>query len=130
MSEIQKTVLHADDERSACDYVRALLSDRYRVESVGDFDSALARVARGGVDLLILDNLMPGEYPLADAAAVCERLRKTHPKLPVIVYTSSLDGSPTFPQELERMVQAPVVCKEDANPNDDPLRRKVDELLG
>jgi CheY-like chemotaxis protein len=129
MTDTRKTILHADDEAGSRDYVAAILGDRYHVVSVRDFDTALARIKQGGIDLVILDHLMPGDYPLADAAAVCEHLREKYPSLPVVVYTSSLEDAPTTREDLERMIGSPVVCKGDADPSHDPLLAKVEECL-
>ncbi len=129
MTERRKVILHADDERGWRQYVSALFSPKYEVEFADDFESALARLAQGGVDLLILDHLMPGTQPLDDAAAVCARLRRTQPNLPIIVYTSALTDALTTREELERMIGVPVVCKEDAQSSRDSLRARVVECL-
>jgi DNA-binding NtrC family response regulator len=123
------TILHADDEISWREYVKALFSDRYLVESVKDFESTLARIDKGGIDLLILDHLMPGTQPKDDAAAVCSHLRRKYPSLPVIVFTGALANSPTTREDMERMIGAPVVCKEDVESEAGDLSARVEESL-
>lgn len=124
-----KTILHADDVPRWRDYVSALLSDAYVVESVEDFDAALARLDRGGIDLLVLDHLMPGTEPTDDSAAVCADLRKSHPDLPIVVFTGALADSPTTREEFEKAVGVPVALKENAGTPEDTLRALVDKLL-
>lgn len=129
MTQAKRTILHADDERAWREYLRALLSDRYHVESVNDFDSALARLSSGGIDLLILDHLMPGTQPRDDAAAVCAYLRHKYPTLPVIVFTGALLESPTTLEDMEKMIGVPVVCKEDVESEASNLAARVAECL-
>jgi CheY-like chemotaxis protein len=129
MSQTKQTILHADDERSWREYVRALLSDRYHVESVNDFDFALARLSKGGIDLLILDHLMPGTQPRDDAAAVRQHLRQKYPALPVVIFTGALVDSPTTREDMERMTGAPVVCKENVESDAGDLLARVEECL-
>jgi CheY-like chemotaxis protein len=130
MADQRKVILHADDEHGWRQYVTARFAPQYRVEFAADFEGALARLAKGGVDLLILDHLMPGTEPLDDAAAVCAHLRKRHPGLPIIIFTGALVDSPTTREELERMIGTPVVCKEDVESDRDQLQARVAEYLG
>jgi CheY-like chemotaxis protein len=106
-----------------------LFSGRYKVESTNNFESTLARLSKGGIDLLILDHLMPGTQPRDDAVAVCVYLRQKYPTLPVIIFTGALADSPTTRQELEKVIGAPVVCKEDVGSGVDDLRARVDRYL-
>ena len=129
MAEQKRTILHADDEASWRDYVKSLLSDQYQVEFAKDFESTLARLEKGGIDLLILDHLMPGTEPNDDAVAVCAELRQKYPKLPVLVFSGALIDAPMTREEFERAVGAPVVLKEDAGSNRELLRARVEECL-
>jgi len=130
MAETKKVILHADDEIGWREYVRAALGDCYQIESGKDFDATIARLAQGGVDLLLLDNLMPGTSPLDDAASVCAFVKKRYPSLPVLVLTSSTIDSPTEIQEMERMIGAPVLFKLDIESREGSLRQRVEQILG
>ncbi len=129
MADQRKTILHGEDVLSWREYVKALFRERHNVELANDFDVVLTRLAKGGVDLLILDHLMPGTEPHDDAAAVCAHLRKKYPKLPVIIFTGALADSPTTREELERMIGAPVVCKEDIDSEPNDLVSRAEEHL-
>ncbi len=78
------TILVADDESHIRDVVRyALEREGYQVTTASDGEQALARVREGGVDLVILDVLMPE----LDGLAVCRRIREAH-ALPIIFLSS------------------------------------------
>lgn len=67
----------------------------YEVEVVGDGPSALQRLAQGGIDLVILDLMLPG----MSGYDICEELRRTDPDLPVLVLsarTLSFDKTQAF----------------------------------
>ena len=77
-------VLVADDEAHIREVVSyALARDGHQVEAVADGEQALARVARGGVELVVLDVLMPE----LDGLAVCRRVRATA-RVPIIFLSS------------------------------------------
>jgi two-component system response regulator RegX3 len=85
-----KTVLIADDEYVFAEALGAQLRDAgFQTEAVWNGAAMLERVARGGVDLLILDLMMPG----MDGTLALTHLRRTHSpaQLPVIV----ISGLPT-----------------------------------
>ncbi len=76
------SILVADDDAHIREVARfALARAGYTVELAADGLGALDRIARGGVDLVVLDVLMPE----LDGLAVCRRLRGTLP----IVFLSS-----------------------------------------
>jgi len=67
----------------------------YQVEVVGDGPSALQRLAQGGIDLVVLDLMLPG----MSGYDICEELRRTDPDLPVLVLsarTLSFDKAQAF----------------------------------
>ncbi len=67
-------VLVADDEAHIRDVVQyALVREGHTVDTAKNGEEALARVRAGGIDLLILDVLMPE----LDGLAVCRRVRDT-----------------------------------------------------
>jgi two-component system, OmpR family, response regulator len=78
------TILIADDEAHIRDVVQyALEREGHRVLTAVDGAQALARVREGGIDLVILDVLMPE----LDGLAVCRRLREER-AIPIIFLSS------------------------------------------
>jgi DNA-binding response OmpR family regulator len=61
-----------------------LLLEGYEVEVVGDGQSAIDRAEKGGLDLLLLDVMMPKQ----DGFAVCRELRRSGFRTPIIVLTA------------------------------------------
>src|SRR5688500_11333609 len=77
-------ILVADDEAHIREVVRYTLErEGYRVELVADGAAALARANAGGIDLVILDVLMPE----IDGLSVCRRLRAKG-RLPILFLSS------------------------------------------
>ncbi|MEM9488456.1 MAG: response regulator transcription factor [Myxococcota bacterium] len=77
-------ILIADDEEHIRDVVQyALERDGYQVESAADGREALDRIAAGGIDLLVLDVLMPE----LDGLSLCRILREQG-ELPIIFLSS------------------------------------------
>ncbi len=59
-SVLGSTILIADDERLGREHLCALLEAHgYRVETVNDGQAAVERVGKGGIDLVLLDVVMP-----------------------------------------------------------------------
>lgn len=78
-------VLLAEDERHlAMGIIDNLEAEGYRATAVGDGPGALERMARGGVDLLILDVMLPG----ADGYSVCRTLRLRGDTTPILFLTA------------------------------------------
>lgn len=81
------TILAIDDTKRILDIIKYFLENEgYQVKAATDGESGLKMAEEGGVDLVLLDIMMPG----LDGYAVCERLKK-HPKtrdLPVIMLTA------------------------------------------
>lgn len=61
-----------------------LRAEGYALETVGDGESALARLASGAFDLLLLDVMLPGK----DGFEVCQELRRRGFTLPVLMLTA------------------------------------------
>ena len=79
------TVLVVDDEPRIREVLQfALEREGFTVATAGDGSAALAKVAEGGVDLMVLDVLMPE----LDGLQVCRRLRQSGSTLPVIFLSS------------------------------------------
>ena len=113
---------------NAATTMRSALSS-ISAQTARDFEGAFARIEEGGIDLLLLDALMPGTYPYADAPSACAKLQQEHPELPVIVLTGALVDSGMTREELERMVGATVILKEDVGSNPKLLAAHVKECL-
>jgi two-component system response regulator MprA len=78
-------ILVVDDEPAIRESLeRALALEGYAVELVADGEPALARLAEGPVDAIVLDIAMPG----IDGIEVCERLRAAGDHTPVLMLTA------------------------------------------
>jgi two-component system, cell cycle response regulator len=83
-------VVVADDDRITREYVSGLLrGNGMRAETVSSGEQCLDRVARGGVDMVLLDILMPG----MDGIHCCRLLKSLNLEgfLPVILLTGRTD---------------------------------------
>jgi len=77
-------VLVVDDDAHIREVVAyALTRAGHAVETAGDGAAALARIDAGGVDLVVLDVLLPE----LDGLAVCRHLRRSHP-VPIVFLSS------------------------------------------
>ena len=124
--DAKKTVLHVDDVAMWRDYVKSLLGNDYEVMSCTDCHTALSKVQSGGIDLVIIDHLVPGTGPLSLGMELGAHLRRTHPDLPVIVYTGAWrESDGTDREDLERETRATVVFKHGRDPDRDNLRQQV-----
>ena len=84
-------VLVVDDEPTNRRLIQAILAgEPYDVVHAGSGEQALALVQAGGVDLVLLDVLMPG----LDGIETCRRIRNdlNLPLLPVIMVSALADG--------------------------------------
>jgi two-component system response regulator MprA len=78
-------ILVVDDERAVRESLRrALTLEGYEIDLAADGAEALARVAAGSPDALVLDVLMPE----VDGLAVCRRLREQGNHVPVLMLTA------------------------------------------
>lgn len=84
------TILLADDERQMREHTASLLRARgFNVEVVEDGQAAIERAGRGGVDLILLDVMMPRMSGLETCRVLKGMQRDTF--LPVILLTSRSD---------------------------------------
>ncbi len=84
------TVLVAEDDRAVRESVaRALELEGYRVLSAVDGRDALDRLADGGIDVLVVDVMMPQ----VDGLTVCRELRARGDHTPVLVLTARTEIS-------------------------------------
>jgi two-component system OmpR family response regulator len=80
------TILVVDDDAHIREVIQyALAQEGHAVELTGDGAAAWTRVEAGGIDLLVLDVLMPG----MDGLTLCRRLRAREDGGPPIVFLSS-----------------------------------------
>jgi CheY-like chemotaxis protein len=129
MASPQKTVLVADDERRWREYAKDMLSDEFQVETVNDCESVLARADAGGIDLLVLDHLMPGTAPFDTRFHVCRYFKEENPGPPIILFTGGWEGASPDRSELEKTSGARVVFKEVHEPSRDDLAMQIRQLL-
>ena len=80
------TILVVDDDAHIREVIQyALTQEGHAVELTADGGAAWTRVQAGGIDLLVLDVLMPG----MDGLTLCRRLRATEGGGPPIIFLSS-----------------------------------------
>lgn len=87
--EITRIVI-ADDHPVVMLGIRALLKERSQMQVVGEASSGgelLSILGNESCDLLITDFSMPYEDGSGDGLPLLRRLRRDHPKLPIIVLT-------------------------------------------
>ena len=81
-------ILIVDDDERIRDLLRRYLTQQGFVAIVADGGAAMTRVMqREGVDLIILDLMMPGE----DGLSICKRLRAAGERTPIIMLTAKGD---------------------------------------
>jgi two-component system alkaline phosphatase synthesis response regulator PhoP len=78
-------ILIVEDEASLAEGIRENLeAEGYRVELALDGEEGLQCIRRGGLDLVLLDVMLPG----MDGFAVCEAARKEGHKVPLLFLTA------------------------------------------
>jgi DNA-binding response OmpR family regulator len=78
-------ILVVEDEESIADFVqRGLEAEGYSVACAGDGVEGERQALEDGVDLVVLDLMLPGR----DGLSVLDSIRRTRPALPVIVLTA------------------------------------------
>ncbi len=81
-------ILVVDDERAIRRLVRMYLDDAgYTATEATDGPEALAKMRTGGIDLVILDLMIPW----IDGIEVARRMRIDHPAVPIIILTARAD---------------------------------------
>lgn len=92
-------MLAVDDEGDLLSLVATWLGELgYRVETAGGSEDALVRLARGGVDLLFTDIVMPGGI---DGVGLAQRARAADSGLRVLLTSGFADRLVERPEGLE-----------------------------
>jgi DNA-binding response OmpR family regulator len=78
-------VLVVDDEAGVRESIRMVLRGEFEVVAADSVDAALAALAAGRIDLVLLDLVMPGR----DGYALLEELAKRRKPPPVLVLTAT-----------------------------------------
>jgi DNA-binding response OmpR family regulator len=81
---LNRLLLVEDDQAIARPLLRALEREGFAVEHVEAGEPAIARVAVGGIDLVLLDLTLPD----IDGLDVCRQIRSSHPALPILMLTA------------------------------------------
>jgi len=91
MSEMNRILLVDDEEANRDMLSRRLQRSGFLVDGAPDGESALERIRKGNVDLVLLDSMMPG----LTGVDVLRLLRAVHTaeQLPVIMVTALNDSS-------------------------------------
>lgn len=83
---MDKNILIVDDESSVLDALKLILGRLYTVEAAASGDLAIEILKnKNSFDLVLLDLMMPG----IDGLGVLQKLKDSHPSLPVIMLTAS-----------------------------------------
>jgi two-component system, NtrC family, response regulator AtoC len=83
--KLRRRVLIVDDEVGVRESLRMALKDDYDTTMAASGPEALQALAAGGIDVVLLDIIMPG----TDGMQVLEELRTRHPNLAVIMLTAT-----------------------------------------
>jgi hypothetical protein len=134
-------ILVVDDERSLRKLLRTVLeAEGYTVAEAGNGVEALEQVGAGGIDLVVLDQMMPE----MDGLEACRQLRAGYPNLPVIMLTAKSEefdrimglemgaddymAKPYSPRELTARIKA-VLRRVQGGPEESgPLRAGAAEI--
>lgn len=84
-----KTVLVAEDNDSNYILMTYILRGHYQVVRAQNGQEALDMVAKGGIDLVLMDVKMPA----MDGLEATRRLKETNPSLPIIALTANVFDS-------------------------------------
>jgi len=80
-------ILYVDDDVDSLEVMQLWLShddERYSVTAVSGAREALSAIDKERFDLFILDYRMPE----VDGADLCYMIKKTHPRVPVLIYSA------------------------------------------
>ncbi len=81
-------ILVVDDERSIAEILKySLEKEGYKVSLAFNGEEALSQIGQNSFDMILLDIMLPGK----DGFQVCQDIRLSHNKLPVIMLTAKED---------------------------------------
>ncbi len=143
MTESLQHILVVDDDRRLRDLLdQYLASQGFAVQAVPDGAGMDRALASGGVDLVVLDLMLPGE----DGMAICRRLRARGDRIPVIMLTAKGDDAdriegldsgaddylakPFNPRELVARIHAVLRRGAAASPPGAPLEHDAEVRFG
>jgi DNA-binding NtrC family response regulator len=78
-----KRIIIVDDERNVHYSFKKIFSPEYKVISAFDAHKAIARIKRGGIDLVMMDIRLPG----MDGLQALSRIKEVNKNLPVVIMT-------------------------------------------
>lgn len=81
----KQSIIIIDDEKSIRESLSLVLGEHYEVQTAGDGEEALAKLAATKYDLALLDIRLPG----MDGLEVLKRLKKINPNISVIMITAT-----------------------------------------
>jgi len=85
-----RTLLVVDDDERLRSLLAEYLGERgFRVETAPDGEAGLSTLKNGGIDLVILDVMLPGK----DGFEVCRAIRASGDKVPVVMLTARGDDT-------------------------------------
>jgi DNA-binding response OmpR family regulator len=87
MALVYRLLLAEDDEGIREPLTRALRREDYAVDAVADGEAAARRGVEAEYDLVMLDIGLPG----LDGLDVCRRIRRAHPRVPILILTAQTD---------------------------------------
>jgi len=89
MDNVPKKILVVDDEPDLHSVLKVRLEDSgFAVRHAYNGEDALTLIRQDPPDLLIIDVVMPG----LNGFEVCQRVKREHPNLKVIIYTAKVDA--------------------------------------
>ena len=83
------SILIVDDEEGMRETLVDILEDLYQVEEASNGQEALCKVGERCYTLVLMDIKMP----VMDGVEALERIKSSHPELPVIMMTAYADSS-------------------------------------
>lgn len=85
---MNRTILLVEDEPNIADgLIFNLEADGYRVIHVETGEAALRVLAEQGIDLLVLDLMLPG----IGGIEICQQIRRTNERLPILMLTAKAE---------------------------------------
>lgn len=84
MMEVNKHILHIEDDPDLQRYVAAVLSHMCKVTPAGSLKAGRAEVAKGGYDLAIVDFTLPD----GSGSELVTEIAEQHPEVPIVVVSA------------------------------------------